>query len=125
MQISGAPVVDEMGECVGVLSATDFMHQLGNGARAACRTMYAVAESVHSPWQLVEMDDLPTDDVSAHMTADPVTVFSGTPIAELARKMTEAHIHRIIVVDGQHRPIGVVSSTDILAAVGHADRRRP
>ena len=36
--------------------------------------------------------------------------------------MMEAPIHRVIVVDGvSHRPIGIVSSTDILAAVARAD----
>jgi predicted transcriptional regulator len=31
--------------------------------------------------------------------------------------MLDAHVHRVIVVDRQGRPIGVVSSMDILAAV--------
>ncbi len=35
--------------------------------------------------------------------------------------MIDAHIHRVIVVDKDERPIGIVSSTDILAAVAHAD----
>jgi predicted transcriptional regulator len=34
--------------------------------------------------------------------------------------MMDAHIHRVIVVDSENRPIGVVSSTDILAAVARA-----
>jgi CBS domain-containing protein len=51
------------------------------------------------------------------MTPDPVTAGPLTGIKDLARMMLDAHIHRIIVVDPNHRPIGVVSSTDILAAV--------
>ncbi len=31
--------------------------------------------------------------------------------------MTDAHIHRVIIVDDQGRPTGIVSSMDILAAV--------
>ena len=57
------------------------------------------------------------------MTADPVTVSPHTPIGKLARLMLDAHIHRVVVVDEQRRPIGIVSSTDILAAVAYADRR--
>jgi CBS domain-containing protein len=51
------------------------------------------------------------------MTPDPVTVRPGTPVKEVARLMLDAHIHRVIVVDARGRPVGVVSSTDLIAAV--------
>lgn len=124
-QISGAPVVDEAGECVGVLSATDFMHSVGYGERCASRSAYHNPGCFHSPWQMGDEELLPTDEVSNYMTADPVIVPPSISIVELARKMTDAHIHRIIVVDGNHRPVGVVTSTDIVAAVAYADRRYP
>jgi predicted transcriptional regulator len=34
--------------------------------------------------------------------------------------MLEAHVHRLIVLDEEGRPIGVVSPTDILGAVANA-----
>jgi CBS domain-containing protein len=92
-QISGVPVVDAEGRCVGVLSATDFL-------------------------ALWAMEGEPTDaEVRRHMTADPVMVGPATSITELAWMMINAHIHRVIVVNEQEKPIGVVSSTDVLAAV--------
>ena len=37
--------------------------------------------------------------------------------------MMDAHIHRLIVIDNvSERPIGIVSSMDILAAVARADQ---
>jgi CBS domain-containing membrane protein len=120
--ISGAPVVDDRGECVGVLSATDIMHSVGYGERSVSRPECSNPGCFHSAWQMGDAEALPTDEVGSFMTGDPVTVPPGTSIADLARKMTDAHIHRIIVVDTQHRPIGVVSSTDILAAVAYAER---
>ena len=68
-------------------------------------------------WQLVEMEKLPTQDVRQFMTADPVTVSPPTSVRVLARMMIDAHIHRVIVVDDQQKPIGIVAGTDILAAV--------
>jgi CBS domain-containing protein len=38
--------------------------------------------------------------------------------------MIDAHIHRIVVVDEGQRPIGVVTGTDILAAVAYAENER-
>jgi CBS-domain-containing membrane protein len=123
-RVSGAPVVDETGECVGVLSATDFMHWMGYGERAACRPASSTPGCFHSAWQVADSDALPTDAVGNYMTADPVMVSPGASIAQLAREMIDAHLHRIIVADAQHRPIGIVSSTDILAAVAYAEPRR-
>jgi CBS domain-containing protein len=54
------------------------------------------------------------------MSADPVLVPPCFRINQLARMMLDAHIHRVIVADEQGRPIGIVSSTDILAAVAYA-----
>jgi CBS domain-containing protein len=51
------------------------------------------------------------------MTADVVTAGPQTPLPELARTMIDAQIYRVIVVNRQHRPIGIVSITDILAAL--------
>jgi len=72
-------------------------------------------------WQVVNVEKLPTDQVCQFMTADPVMVPPSTPIRVLARMMTDAHIHRVIVVDEERIPIGIVSSIDLLAALAYAD----
>jgi predicted transcriptional regulator len=38
--------------------------------------------------------------------------------------MVDAHIHRLIVAEDDHRPLGIVSSTDVLAAVARAAREQ-
>jgi CBS domain-containing protein len=70
-------------------------------------------------WQVTNVEKLPTDEVRRFMTADPVTARPATPISVLARMMIDAHIHRVIVVDEARRPIGVVSSTDLLATLAY------
>jgi CBS domain-containing protein len=73
-------------------------------------------------WQLMELEKLPTNAVKNYMTANPVTVGPSTPIRFLARQMIDAHIHRVIVVDEGQRPVGIVSGTDVLAAVARAEK---
>jgi CBS domain-containing protein len=68
----------------------------------------------------MDAEILPKDAVSRYMTADPVMVAPATPIDQVARMMVDAHIHRVIVADAERRPVGIVSSTDILAAVAYA-----
>jgi CBS domain-containing protein len=77
---------------------------------------------VASNWQKVTKN-LPVGAVQQYMTTDIVTAGHRTPLSELARMMIDAHIHHIIVVDDQRRPVGIVSTTDLVAALAHANER--
>jgi CBS domain-containing protein len=68
----------------------------------------------------VDVEELPTDEVRRFMTPNPVTARPDASIRTLARMMIDAHVHRVIVVDEQDRPVGVVASTDLLAALAYA-----
>jgi CBS-domain-containing membrane protein len=115
--VTGAPVIDAEGRCAGVLSATDFVHWAEAGSRPKAADEQAAWSC---SWQIFEPDTLPQDAVRHYMTADPVTVTVSSRIGELAQMMLDARIHRVIVVDANQRPIGIVSSTDLLAALAQA-----
>jgi CBS domain-containing protein len=168
-QISGAPVVDDHGRCVGVLSASDFVRkevgvspstprdpllltcpflvkfraaeaeteylcvlppgacsiQSRRQARAGeTLTCCSQPHAVPVDWQVVHAEELPEDAVARYMTADPVTATPETPLHELAQMMTDAHVHRVIVVNDDREPVGVVSSTDVLAVVARAGKEQ-
>jgi CBS-domain-containing membrane protein len=117
--VSGAPVVDVAGRCVGVLSAREFVAWAEHGGKTV-RPETEGCDSFCSAWQLTTNDSLPYETVECLMTADPVTVSPLTRIGTLARMMVDARIHRVFVLDRVGRPVGVVSSTDVLAAVARA-----
>ena len=119
-QISGAPVVDDSGRCIGVLSATDFVRWADRSGEAE-RVQRRDPNCCCSDWQMMDLGALPREEARWHMTADPVIVTRTAPIMDVARMMVDAHIHRVIVVDGLRHPVGVVTSTDILAALAYAD----
>jgi CBS domain-containing protein len=74
-----------------------------------------------APWgELINIDDAPENEIRCYMTAPVIAVGPGTSIGELAQKMVDAHIHRVLVVVEQDRPRGIVTSMDILAAVAQA-----
>jgi CBS domain-containing protein len=114
-RITGAPVVDEEGVCVGVISGSDFIRWARHHRHQELERGDDVC--VCSDWQVVEPEDQPGEVVARYMTRNPVMTPGTTSIQDLASIMLASHIHRIIVVDANHHPIGVVSSTDILAAV--------
>lgn len=161
-QISGLPVVEPGGTCVGVLSTTDLLrwaiqqhggstprvaerpyscifqikHRETNGEeRVLCtlpldvcpiqrqegdKVFCSQPHEVLADWQVVNVEQLPTENVGKFMTPDPVTVAIDTPVPELARRMVDAHVHRVVVVDRRNRPVGIVSSTDVLAAIARS-----
>jgi CBS-domain-containing membrane protein len=116
--VTGAPVVNSEGRCVGVLSATDFVHWVVKNSTPGCRR--PAPSPICVAWEIIDPETLPEDAVGNYMTRDVVCVKEDVVIGELARMMIAAHIHRVVVVDAKRRPIGIVSSTDVLAAVARA-----
>jgi CBS domain-containing membrane protein len=112
-RVSGAPVISPEGRCIGVVSATDFIHWAEDLRQERRREPACVC----ADWQMVNPSELPTEAVAKYMTPDPVMAATTVSVPELARMMLDAHIHRVIIVDADERPVGIVSTTDILAAV--------
>lgn len=101
--ISGAPVVNAQGILVGVLSGTDLLH-----ARAT--------EQLWSRWPGLKVRHL--------MHSPAITVAPSTSLDEAAAIMEHERVHRLVVVDpGHDRPVGVLSTTDLVhAMVGGSER---
>jgi predicted transcriptional regulator len=115
--ITGAPIIDDSGRCVGVLSATDFMHAVEKDTTATEKPSDA-RSALAQPWQIPTCGPGTNLCVEDYMTKDPVLVAPTVHIGDLARMMIDAHIHRIIVIDPvSQTPCGIVSSMDILAAL--------
>ena len=74
-------------------------------------------EGVVSDWQEVSGGGHAST-VRRCVTADP-TIEADAPLSALARAVVDAHVHRLMVVDEQHRPIGTVSCLEVLAALAH------
>ena len=124
-EISGAPVRDELGKLVGVVSVTDIVRtHSSDGERYA---------PDHDPgfyvrgWEdRVEVEELQgyhfEDDsllVRDIMTPSVFAVEVSTPVREVARSMMDSHLHRILVVnDGE--VVGIVSTSDMLQMVVEA-----
>jgi CBS domain-containing membrane protein len=121
-RVSGAPVTDELGRCVGVLSRTDLIRWMDRGEGTATRVAEAAA-CVCSDWQMLALGQVPEDEVRQYMTTDLVTADPEARLGHLARCMIDAHIHRVVILDRQQRPVGIVTGGDILAAVAQGDAR--
>lgn len=102
-RISGAPVVDASGILVGVLSRTDLLH-----ARAT--------EQLWHRWPGLRVRHL--------MHSPAITASPSMGLDEAAAIMEHERVHRLVVIEpGHDRPVGVLSTTDLVhAMVGGTER---
>ena len=114
--VTGAPVVDEEGQCVGVLSATDFVDRETTASSIPALAALAF-DSMYIKKTFSPPESIESNIVKAYMTTDVITADANTPLIKAARMLCEERIHRLIVVDEQNRPLGVVSSLDIVASM--------
>jgi len=115
-QISGAPVVNEDRACVGVLSATDFVRREVRKERAPS-TPQSNGEPFCNPAVLAIPAERRDERVDDFMTRDVRSVDANASLIDAARKMCDAHVHRLPVLDAGERVVGIISSLDIVAAL--------
>lgn len=89
--ISGAPVVDDAGNLIGVLSRSDVTRAVAYGAKGLS--------------------------VKQAMTPAAFTVTEDTTVPDMARMMVDEHLHRLVVVRGSEA-VGIVSALDLVALLG-------
>lgn len=115
-QVRVAPVIDTRGRCVGVLWAEGLLDWVADGGRAH-QADDPLLDCVWCEWQVVDVKTVQRDQVCGHMTRDPLLVMPNTSLAEIAEVLLDPHRFSVVVVDEQRRPVGVVSSKGILAAL--------
>jgi len=118
-KISGAPVVDGGGRLVGVISQTDLVRRSRAPHGEQIPAFYREEGRVVLAPALDSPEDVP---VSQVMTPAVLEADAATPVDRLARFMLRRRIHRVVIAkDG--RLEGIVTSMDMLRAIGRPARR--
>jgi CBS domain-containing protein len=119
-EITGAPVVDETGRLLGVISSVDLLRAVDeehDAASAGSRHFREVLEFSGPDWQEGAddfQDRLGERTVSDAMTRGGITVAPETTISDVAATLRKHRIHRVFVVDGEQL-CGVISTFDLVA----------
>ncbi|MBW2272091.1 MAG: CBS domain-containing protein [Deltaproteobacteria bacterium] len=123
-EISGAPVVNEYGRVVGVVSIRDLLRSRNEEQDSTqtdldfFRDGLAYAKSEGMMGDLDYEERLAQRMVSDVMTEDVIAVRRQTPISDVVKTILENRIHRILVVDeGQNGTslAGLISLFDLVA----------
>lgn len=115
-RISGAPVTDDSGKVIGVVTESDLVEQ---SKSLHLPTVFTILDSViflesakHFEKELKRMTGAKVGDV---FTEGPLTVMPDTPLREIATIMAEKKVYTIPVVDGD-KLVGIIGKADVVKA---------
>jgi len=122
-EIHGAPVVDDDGRVLGVITSMDLIRAAMDSSDHGGIDFGVAMEEVGLRWSDPEdSDSTPLDSVTVEdvMTGDAVSVDPNTPISQVARVLRENRIHRVLVVD-KDSLVGIVSTFDLIQVLEQGD----
>jgi CBS domain-containing protein len=108
--ISAAPVIDDAGRPVGVVSRTDLLHHLGQKAVRLLAAPLGRRGGGSEPGGTAPVRDV--------MTPAVFCVHTDTPAAKVVNKLLALNVRRLFVVDDAGVLVGVVSAFDVLRGLG-------
>jgi len=123
-EISGAPVVDDGGQVVGVVSASDLIRSIRedhDSLRGLPDYYRDAAAEDRSEWftEKGEFEDQFAERrVSDVMTRELVSVAPDSPISVVAKQILNHRIHRVLVLeeqDGSDYLVGLITLFDLVA----------
>jgi len=125
-EIHGAPAVDETGRVLGMISSADLLraaaeeHDAGRRSSGYVDELLEVSSGGGWFWGGEEEERLSGQVVSDVMSTDVVSVEVDAPVPEIARKLRESRIHRVLVVE-RGRLCGIISTFDLIGLLEKAD----
>ena len=119
--VGGVPVVDDTGKLVGVITRSDFVR--------IPVVLESLERYIESRMNEVGVVDVMNPAAKSHshdgMLDMPVAAAMSTPgfscnatddVSQIASQMLERHVHRVVVTDENHGPVGIISSLDLVRA---------
>jgi CBS domain-containing protein len=113
--IAAAPVIDEAGRPIGVVSRSDLLvHQCEHEKHRGGKPDYFFAPLSESAGAPSESRMAIKSTVADLMTPAVFAVSPDTPVQQVVSDMVGLHVHRLFVVDDDGILVGVISTMDVL-----------
>lgn len=116
--ISGAPVIARRpdGPLVGVVSRTDLFRRITEQGSAHAAYLFDLLKpgGASAAAGGGAGGTAPLIVVADFMAENPVTVGPEDALASVAKVMAARRIHRVVVIDAAKRPLGIITTLDVL-----------
>ncbi|MEH2075019.1 CBS domain-containing protein [Nostoc sp.] len=116
--ISGLPVVDDVGKLVGIISETDLMWQeTGVTPPAYIMFLDSVIYLKNPATYERDLHKALGQTVGEVMSKNPIAISSDKTLKQAATIMHDRSVHRLPVIEGTDRVIGILTRGDIIRAM--------
>jgi CBS domain-containing protein len=121
--VTGLPVMDDNSRCIGVISASDILnYEQEHADDGADGDVVRFFDPETEQWEsypvsaygLEEIGEIRVEEI---MTRDLVWVHRSTDLKEVARRMIEANVHRVLVLDDHALLYGIISAYDLVRVI--------
>lgn len=118
-KIGSAPVVDGLGKCIGIITKSDLVRYDSLRESLNRQFSHGVAYDLvkNGDINCFEMLGRPFDEVAYHMSERIHSIPADASIIEASEAMTKFQFHHLLVLDEASRPVGILSSLDIVGAL--------
>jgi CBS domain-containing protein len=117
-RISGAPVTDEAGHIIGVISVRDLIDRYAENPDAHPRRgagffHLSSEETLDDDFEAFEVPEESEETAADLMTSEVYSVAPDAGLREIAREIVEHKVHRLLVKEKDHY-VGLISTLEIL-----------
>lgn len=118
--VTGLPVMDRLERCIGLITSSDILnYEQDNDSESDEGRVAEIYDAESQQWETVPLSafhlekfgDVSVDEV---MTRDLIWVDRNTPLKDVARRMIDEHVHRVLVMDVASRLYGILSAYDFV-----------
>jgi CBS domain-containing protein len=124
--VTGLPVMDGKSRCVGLITSSDILnYEQEHADDSADSGMAQFFDPETQQWDSVSMSAFGLEEfgdvrVSEVMTRDLIWVDRNTSMKDVARRMIDERVHRILVMDKSASLYGLISAYDLVRVVAES-----
>jgi CBS domain-containing protein len=121
--VTGLPVMDGNSRCVGLITSSDILNYEQEHADDSAESgMAKFFDPDTQQWESVSMSAFGLEEfgdvrVSEVMTRDLIWVERNTSLKDVARRMIDERVHRVLVMDKSAALYGLISAYDLVRVV--------
>ncbi len=119
--ISGAPVVDEVGAILGVVSQTDLVRTRREASVGVPSYHREFDDARAAGLHFEELEQIRVEEI---MTPGAISLDELVSVEKVAKVMIASRIHRVLITRGE-RLAGIVSTMDLMRALVVIAKRKP
>lgn len=111
MRISGLPVVDQNNKLTGIITEADLLRAIGVPSHHPTHNLWQTLEAMFTHHAEIQS---PEGNVASLMTTDIVTIRPEHTLHDALDIMKKNRIKRIIVVNDNREPVGMITRSDLV-----------